>query len=113
MSEDCLVILGKWLVEQKDKIYNEHIKADNDENELQAYSDSLENYAINLIQAIKNESFDELKKLEWPNDLMECIKDVSIRVDVLNDIESSFVRYPFNRSKIHIKELERENAGLQ
>ena len=113
MTEDCLVILDKWLVEQKDIIYNKHIKADNDENELQAYSDSLENFAIDLIQAIKNELFDELERIEWPNDLMECIKDISIRVDIINDIESSFVRYPFNRSKIHRKELERENAGLQ
>jgi len=113
MSEDCLVILDTWLVEQKNKIYNEHIKADNDENELQAFSDSLEEYAMNLIHAIKNELFNELKTLEWPNDLMECIKDVGIRVDILNDIESSFIRYPFNRSKIHRKELERENAGLQ
>lgn len=113
MSEECLVILDKWLVKQKDEIYNEHVKSDNDENELQAYSESLEDFAIDLIRLIENENGEELKKLEWPNDLMECIKDISIRVDIINDIESSFVRYPFNRSKIHRKELERENAGLQ
>jgi len=113
MSEECLLILDKWLVEQKNRIYTEHIKKDNDENELQAYSDSLEQYAEQLIKAIENEVFEELKKLLWPEQLMECIKDIGIRVDVTNDIESSFKRYPFNRSEIHRRELERENAGLQ
>lgn len=113
MSDECLVILDKWIVLKKNSMYDEHVKADNDENELQEYSDSLEDFAMKLIQAIETERVDDLKKLGWPEELMECIKDVGIRVDIKDHIESWLIRYPFNRSKIHIKELERENAGLQ
>ena len=113
MSEDCLVILDKWLIEQKNKHYTEHIKANNDENELQNYSDSLEQYAEKLIRAIEGELFSGLEMLGWPQELKDCIKDVGIRVDIIDTIESAFKRYPFNRSEIHRKELERENAGLQ
>jgi hypothetical protein len=113
MSDDCLVILEKWLIEQKNKIYDEHVKSDNDENELQDYSDSLEDFARDIIEAIEDENTSKLRDLEWPQDLIDCIKDVGIRVDIINSIDSWFIRYPFNRSKNHIKELQRENAGLQ
>lgn len=112
MSEACLVHLDKWIVSKKNSLYEEHVKADNDANELQLYSDSLESFAEDLIKAIEKELFDELKNLGWPEELMECIKDVGIRVDIIDHIDSWLIRYPFNRSKIHIKELERENAGL-
>ena len=113
MSEDCLDILKAWLIEQKNRIYSENIKLDNDANELQGYGDSLHDLAKDLIKAIDNESFDELRRLGWPANLMECIKTISIRVDIIHDIESSFIRFPFNRSEIHKNELEREKAGLQ
>jgi hypothetical protein len=113
MSEECLVILKGWLIEQKNRIYSEHIKSDNDENELQMYTISLEGFARNVIKAIEREIVDDLKKLRWPEELMECIKSIGIRVDIIHDIESSFIRYPFNRSERHRKELETRNAGLQ
>jgi hypothetical protein len=113
MSEECLDILDKWLILIKKEFYDKHINKDNDENELQTYSDSLEDYGENLIQAIEKESYETLKNLNWPEELMKCIKDLSIRVDIINDITSSFIRFPFNRSEIHRKELLRENAGLQ
>jgi len=113
MSEECLEILRKWLIEQKNRVYSENIKLDNDANELQGYSDSLEDLAFKLIKGIEREKFDELKILGWPQELMECIKDVGIRVDIIHDIESSFIRFPFNKSEIHRNELEKEKAGLQ
>lgn len=113
MSEECLLILKKWLVEQKDRIYKEHIKADNDENELQNYTVSLEKHGENLIRAIDQEKTDVLKGLGWPESLMDCIKDEDTRIDIKDAIRSSFISYPFNRSEIHRKELEKANAGLQ
>ena len=113
MAKECLDILREWLIEQKNIIYTENIKLENDANELQVYRNSLEEFARDLIGAIENESFDELRTLRWPINLMECIKTISIRVDIIHDIESSFIRFPFNRSEIHKNELEREKAGLQ
>ena len=43
---------------------------------------------------------------------MECIKDLNIRTVILDRIESWFVRYPFVKSKLHMEELARENAGV-
>lgn len=113
MTEVCLVILDNWLVSEKKKFYKKHIITDNDENELQKYSDSLEKFGDDIINAIEKESYKILNQLGWPEELMKCIKDLSIRVDIINDITSSFIRFPFNRSEIHRKELLRENAGLQ
>jgi hypothetical protein len=113
MSDGCLLILHKWLVEQKDRIYNEHVKSDNDENELQTYGISLEEYAEDIIRGIEKNDTDMLKKLRWPDSLMKCIGDEDTRIDIKDAIRSSFITYPFNRSEIHRKELERENAGLQ
>jgi hypothetical protein len=113
MLEECLNILREWLVEQKNRIYSENIKLENDANELQVYRSSLEEFARDLIRAIEEESSDTLISLGWPEKLMECIKTISIRVDILHDIESSFIRFPFNKSEIHRNELEKEKAGLQ
>ena len=113
MSEECLNILDKWLLLKKNEIYAENIKADNDETELQAYSDSLEDFALTLIDSIDGEYFDTLNTLGWPKELMGCITDMGIRVDIIHDIRSSFITYPFNRNEIHKRELLRENAGLE
>jgi hypothetical protein len=113
MSDECLVILDKWIITQKNNIYDEHVKGDNDANELQGYCNSLEEFADRLIQLIEKELFSELKTLGWPEELMECIKEIGIRVDIIHHIDSWLIRYPFNRSKMHNKELEREKEGLQ
>lgn len=113
MSEECLNILDKWLILIKKEFYDKYITKDNDENELQTYTEYLIDFGEQLIEAIEKESNETLSDLNWPKELMKCIKDLSIRVDIINDITSSFIRFPFNRSEIHRKELLRENAGLQ
>ena len=113
MSEQCLLTLDKWLILIKKEFYYIHIKSDDNENELQTYSDSLEDLGENLIKAIEGESNKRLRELNWPEELMECIKDIGIRVDIIHHITSSFITYPFNHSKIHEKELQRENEGLR
>lgn len=104
--------LDAWILERKNSEYDRNIQS-NEPAELQAYSDSLEIFALRLIRAIEKESFVSLKELGWPEDLMECIKDVGIRVEIVDRIESWLIRYPFNRSKAHMQELQRENEGLE
>jgi len=115
MSEpdECIAELDKWIKTIKDDIYNNNIKGpSNDQAVLTNYMNDLEIFANNLNRQIKAENMSELNTMNWPESLMECIKDMNKRIVILDRIEHWCIRYPFVRSKLHLEELARENAGV-
>jgi hypothetical protein len=111
--EDCIKSLDEWIKTKKTGVYDENIKGpNNDQLVLQSYTDALENLGEKLILAIEREDTETLIDLQWPDDLMNCIKDLNIRTVIVDRIECWFIRYPFIRSKMHLEEMSRENAGV-
>lgn len=111
--DECVASLDEWIKEKKDGIYGENIKGpNNDQGVLESYTNALEIFAHNLIHAIEYEDINILNELQWPDDLMECIKDMNIRTVMVDRIDHWFIRYPFVKSKLHLEELARENAGV-
>ena len=115
MSEpdECLECLDEWLKKNKDRIYDETIKDhENSQVSLVNYKDSLKLLYKKLIDAIESEDTTILKDIEWPDQLMECIKDMNIRTVITYRIEHWLYRFPFVKSKLHLNELEKENVGV-
>jgi len=111
--DECVKLLDEWIKQKKNIVYDENIKGPNNRQDvLENYTNVLEIFASKLITAIEKEDTKILNDLQWPDDLMECIKDMNIRTVILDRIESWFVRYPFVKSKLHLEELARENAGV-
>jgi len=108
-SDRCLKRLDEWLMTTKNRNYNKIIKSpNNDSNVLLEYENVLDNLAIKLIDAIKKEDTDMLTKLDWPNELMECIHDSNIKMLIIDEIEKWFKHFPHTRNGIQIDDLERE-----
>ncbi len=112
-QEACLKILSAWIIQYKREAWNKHVKTNDNANELQDYKDALEQQEARLRKAIYMEDTQNLKALGWPDELMECIKDMSIRADISDLLYESFVTHHFNRSPRHEEELHNENAGLR
>lgn len=111
-QEACLKILSAWIIQYKREAWTKHVKTNDDANELQSYKDDLEQFERRLRKAIYMEDTQNLKALGWPDDLMECIKDMVIRSDISDLLYESLVTHHFNRSPRHEEELQRENSGL-
>ena len=111
-QEDCLKILSAWIIQYKREAWTTHVKTNDDANELQLYKDTLEEQEKRLRKAIYMEDTKNLEALGWPDELMDCIKDMSIRADLTDLLYESFVTHHFNRSPRHEEELRNENAGL-
>lgn len=111
-QEACLKALLMWIIQYKRKTWTQYVKTSDDANELQSYKNALEDMESRLRKAIYLEDIENLKALDWPDDLMECIKDMSIRADLTDLLYESFVTHHFNRSPKHEQELHEENSGL-
>lgn len=111
--EECIEALDTWITSKKNSIYDENIKSPENSHEvLENYTNSLEIFANKLMRAIKREDEDILSDLDWPESLLICIRDLSVRAIILYRIEHWFIRYPFVKSKFHLNELEAENSGI-
>jgi len=111
-QEACLKILSAWIIQYKREAWTAHIKTNDNANELQSYKDALEQHEARIRKAIYMEDIQNLKALGWPDELMECIKDMSIRAELADMLYESLVTHHFNRSPRHEEELHNENAGL-
>jgi hypothetical protein len=110
-STDCIKILNDWIVEIKRQYYT---KNNSEESEsLKSYTTGLEQLESNLQRAIIREDSAILERHDWPPQLMECIKDMNIRSQILDCINQAFVIHPFNRSPKHQGELKKESEGLE
>jgi hypothetical protein len=110
--DSCVKLLSTWIVEFKRKTWSEHVQTSDDANELQTYRDVLEQQERSLRKAIYLEDTNTLRSLGWPDDLMECIKDMGIRSQLIDLLFESLFSHPFNRSPQHENELNNENSGL-
>ena len=111
--DECIDVLDKWILAEKNTIYDANIKGpDNSQDVLSVYIESLESFGKRLLWAIEHEDLDYLRELNWPTELLECIKDLGIRTVITDRIEHWFLMYPFVKSKLHINELATENAGV-
>ena len=89
-QDACLKILSSWIVEFKKKTWHMFVKSSNDSTELEAYKDALEQQESSLRKAIYLEDIENLKALGWPEELMECIKDMTTRTEI-SDMLYDFV----------------------
>jgi hypothetical protein len=110
-GEECLQTLDTWAKQEKEKFYQKNIKTPkNNEVVLTNYENELRMYATKLITAINSENIHKLTELEWPEPLMKCILDISLRTIIVDRIHDWFIQYPHTKSALHLEELENENA---
>ena len=112
IEEDaCIEKVNKWIIDTKKNAYEKNINVNTTENPetLIAYQADLENLEHNLSKAIQNENMKELSNLHWPDELMECIKDMAIRGEILDLLHQAFKVHHFNKSPIHEAELQKDN----
>ena len=111
-GEECLQTLDSWAKQEKDIYYKNNIKSPkNNEQVLTIYENQLHSYATKLINAINSENINKLKELDWPEPLMKCIQDMSLRTIIVDRIHDWFIQYPHTKSALHLEELENENAN--
>ena len=110
-GEECLQTLDSWAKQEKDIYYKNNIKSPkNNEQVLTIYENQLHSYATKLINAINSENINKLKELDWPEPLMKCIQDMSLRTIIVDRVHDWFIQYPHTKSALHLEELENENA---
>ena len=108
----CVKLLSTWIVEFKRKTWSEYVKTTDDANELQNYRDVLQQKEVSLRKSIYLEDTNTLRSLGWPDELMECIKDMGVRSELMDILHESLYSHPFNRSPQHEDELKNEVSGL-
>jgi len=114
MEEDaCIAKLNEWIAKTKREAYEKNINSQESsttENpeELFAYKSNLEELAQKLSRAITDENTEALTALHWPDELMECIRNMAIRAEILDCLQQSFTINHFNKSPKHEAELRNE-----
>jgi len=110
-GEECLQTLDTWAKQEKETFYKNNIKSPkNNEGVLTNYENELRSHATQLIKAISSEDINKLKELNWPEPLMQCIQDISLRTIIVDRIHDWFIQYPHTKSALHLEELENENT---
>jgi hypothetical protein len=110
-GEECLQTLDTWAKQEKETFYKNNIESPkNNEGVLTNYENELRSHATQLIKAITSEDIKKLKELNWPEPLMKCIQDISLRTIIVDRIHDWFIQYPHTKSALHLEELENENA---
>jgi hypothetical protein len=106
MSEDCLAILDQWIMSQKNIIYDENIKGPNNKGDvISNYTMTLSKISNNLKTAIRGRDKATLLSFGWTNDLIECINDANMRLEINDRITMWFETYPNVKSSNHLKTL--------
>ena len=109
MQEDaCIKKVNEWITKTKREVYETNIKSENS-SELFAYTNELEMLESKLRKAITDENTNALFALGWPNELIECIKNMTLRVEILDCLQQAFTINHFNKSPKHEAELENES----
>jgi hypothetical protein len=115
IEEDaCIARVDAWIKKIKENVYKQNINinsenSDDPENpeELFAYKSKLEDLEDNLSRAIKDQNTEALSLLGWPNELMDCITDMTLRTDILDHLHQAFKVHHFNKSPKHENELRK------
>lgn len=106
-TTEILDALNKWIIQVKKDAFLENIKTENPE-ELLNYKDYLEEFEFKLKSAIQTENFIVLQSLKWPEELIDCIKDMTIKYEILDCINQAFTINHFNKSPKHEQELNQK-----
>jgi hypothetical protein len=114
MEEACILRVNAWIKEIKRKAYETNINtqdSNTNENpdELLAYKSDLEELEQKLRKAITDENTEALSELHWPNDLNDCIKNMSLRTYILDNLHQAFNVHHFNKSPEHERELQKDS----
>jgi hypothetical protein len=113
MSDACMIHLNKLIIQvKKQKWERETGDINENANGISSYMEELTELYEQLNRAISNEDIQALQALQWPAELMDCIKDMSIRYEIVDCIKQAFTVHYFNRSPEHEEELRKENEGL-
>jgi hypothetical protein len=113
MEEECVKRLSEWIIHQKRDAQKNFNNSNNSIKDIQIYIDEMKSIGNTLNRAIENENYDILKELNWPEDLVDCIKNMEIKTLLIDYIYESFNINPFNRSPVHESELQNEYyAGI-
>ena len=111
--EDCIEALSKWIQTYKNQVYDENIKAPNNDNSVLAnYQSVLESIGSKILRALDKEDITLLTDMKWPTTLLDCVRDPNTKIIIRNEIEQWFIRFPFVRSRQHLEELEKEYEGV-
>jgi hypothetical protein len=114
LEEDaCIEKVNQWISKTKKNTYEKHIKSEGphtteNPEELFAYQADIESLEDKLSKAIKNEDMKALSALHWPDELGDCIKDMTTRGVILDLLKQAFTINHFNKSPIHEAELRKD-----
>lgn len=112
-EEGCLGLLDRWILNQKNAIYEQNIKGPtNNSDDINKYFDTLINLSDKLQRAIKNRNTEFLLSCGWPKPLIGCINDINMRTDIQDRIKLWFETYPNVKRPGHLKKLV-EESGLE
>lgn len=111
----CLGQVKEWIIEKKLAIYNDVLKNNTGASEdLAKYEGLVMEFGYRLIHAITKEDPAILKSLDWPDDLVECIKDPSTNIVVKDFIDIACIRFPSTNSEYNLNKIrEQLNSGLE
>ena len=110
MSEDCLKILDEWIMSQKQQIYDENIKGPNNKPDvISNYTATLKKISSQLRQAIRSRNVQVLTSFGWPSQLVECINDANIRLEIEDRVIEWFETFPNVQSSKHLNILNKES----
>jgi hypothetical protein len=110
MSNDCLEILDEWIKTQKEVIYDENIKGPNNKSDvISNYTASLKNISLQLRQAIRSRNVQVLTSFGWPSQLVECINDANMRLEIEDRVIEWFETFPNVKSSKHLNILNEES----
>ena len=99
--ESSLKALDDWIIPRKKEIHEKNIKGPrNTPAVLQNYMNELEQLNNNICRALRepdvNVRDSTLKALGWPDDLIECTKEINARTDVKDRLEKWCKTYTQN-----------------
>jgi hypothetical protein len=101
--------LNTWLCDIKSKMLEKYTENNKNSNEeLLDYFSELSKLEETFNALITREDTEKLKKLEFPLDLIEHIKDMNQKPIILDIIHTSLIIYPYNTSASHAEELSKE-----
>ena len=110
MSEDCLQLLDEWIKSQKELIYDENIKGPNNRADvISNYTATLKNISLQLRQAIRSRNIQVLTSFGWPSQLVQCINDANMRLEIEDRIIEWFETFPNVKSSKHLNILNEES----
>jgi hypothetical protein len=94
---------SEWIKSVKIQTFNKICVRDDPEL-LMEYEEEFKRLGQKIKRAIEKEDFNTLLKLNCPDNLTNPIKDMYMRIKIL-DILDNHVRYGYNYSANHVKEL--------